>query len=369
MTSKRRIVTVLLVFVAGAAAPVPASGQPSTQTDWQVQWERTVEGAKREGKVSVIGPVGPDRRDVLVQPFEKKYGITVDYLADRGSGIAPRVTSERGAGQYLWDVMVHGTPIGLVSLIPGGMIDPMEPALILPEVKEPKNWRGGALEFVDPGRRFLVMAPSQRGTLFINPTAVKPDEIKSYKDLLDPKWKGKIVMDDPRNVGPGQATFTFFYLHPDLGPDFIRALAKQEPLALRDFGQELDSIIKGKHLVLIGVSDIIAEERMKKGLPVAILEPRKLKEGSDINPGAGGLALFNRAPHPNAAKVYINWLLTKDGQTGFARVNGYISGRLDVPTDHSPWRVPIPGSIKTYTKEAIDLQGKVVALVKEVFGP
>lgn len=367
MTLRQIMLMVLLAFAARVAGPVPVWGQPATPT-WQVQWESTVEAAKREGRVAVIGPVGADRRDVLVQPFQQKYGITVEYLADRGSGIAPRVASERGAGLHLWDVVVHGTPIGLVSLIPGGMIDPLEPALILPEVKDPKYWRGGALEFVDSGRRFLVMTPSQRGTLFVNPTMVKPDEIKSYKDLLNPKWKGKIVIDDPRNVGPGQATFTFFYLHPDLGPDFIRALAKQEPLVLKDFGQELDSIIKGEHLALIGVSDIVAQERMKKGLPLAIIDPRQLKEGSDINPGAGGLALFNRAPHPNAAKVYINWLLSKDGQTGFARVNGYISARVDVPTDHSPWRVPIPGSIKTYTREAIDLQDNVVSLVKEAFG-
>ena len=56
------------------------------------------------------------------------------------------------------------------------------------------------------------------------------------------------------------------------------------------------------------------------------------------------------------------------GQTGFARVNGYISARLDVPTVHSPWRVPIPGAIKTYTQEAIDIKDDLVALFKEASG-
>jgi iron(III) transport system substrate-binding protein len=332
------------------------------------EWNKVLEAAKREGKVAVIGPVGNDRRDVLVEPFQKKYGISVEYFADRGAGIGPRLTAERAAGQYLWDVVVTGTTTGLLVLLPPGMLDPMEPAILLPDVKDPKQWRGGALEFSDTGRRFLVMTPSQRGTLFVNPKVVKPQEIKSYKELLNPKWKKRIVMDDPTRAGPGQATFTFFYLHPELGPNFIRALAKQEPVILRDYAQELDGVIKEKYLVLIGVSDIVAEERMKDGLPIAILDPRQLKEGSDVSPGSGGLGFFNRAPRPNAAKVYINWLLSKEGQTGFARVNGYISARLDVPTDHSPWRVPIPGSIKTYTQQAIDIKDDLVALFKEAFG-
>ena len=70
----------------------------------------------------------------------------------------------------------------------------------------------------------MVMSPYQRGTLFVNPTLANPKEFKSYKDLLDTKWKGKIVADDPRKSGPGQATFTFFFLHPELGVKFIRRL-------------------------------------------------------------------------------------------------------------------------------------------------
>ena len=340
----------------------------SAQLCFGQEWEKILAAGKKEGKVAVIGPVGADRRDVLVEPFQKKYGVTVEYFADRGSGIGPRLSTERSAGQYLWDAAVTGTTTGMLVLLPGGMLDPMEPALVLPDVKDPKQWRNGALEFVDPGKRFLVMTPSQRGTLFVNPKVVKPQEIKSYKDLLNPKWRKKIVMDDPTRAGPGQATFTFFYLHPELGPNFIRALAKQEPAILRDYTQEIDGIAREKYSILIGVSDIVAEERMKDGLPIAILDPRQIKEGSDVSPGSGGLGFFNRAPHQNAAKVYINWLLSKEGQEGFAKVNGYISARLDVPTDHSPWRVPIPGSIKTYTQQAIDIKDDLTALFKEAFG-
>ena len=118
-------------------------------------------GAKKEGKVAVIGPPGADRRDALTIGFEKKYGIAVDYHADSGAGILPRLSAERKAERYLWDVVITGTTAGLETLIPARVLDPLEANLILPEVKDLKLWRNGALEFLDPGRQLLVMTPYQ----------------------------------------------------------------------------------------------------------------------------------------------------------------------------------------------------------------
>jgi ABC-type Fe3+ transport system substrate-binding protein len=126
---------------------------------------------------------------------------------------------------------------------------------------------------------------------------------------------------------------------------------------------------QGRYPVAIGLSDGIAEQRAKQGVPVEIVDIRRLKEGSDTSPASGCLSIFDRAPHPNAAKVYINWLLSKEAQTIYARATGYISNRLDVPTDHAaPWRVPQPGSIKTYTREAIEKKEELFPILAEVFG-
>jgi iron(III) transport system substrate-binding protein len=335
----------------------------------QEEWERVLQAAKKEGKVSMVGPVGADRRDALTIAFEKKYGISVEYHADSGAGILPRLSAERKADRFLWDLVVTGTTTGLENLIPARVLDPLEPILILPEVKDLKLWRNGALEFLDPGRQLLVMTPFQRGTLFVNPTLVNAKKFKSYIDLLDPQWKEKIVADDPRKSGPGQATFTFFFLHPELGAKFIRALAGQGLTLLRDYAQEVNMLGQGRYPVGLGLSDSLAEQRAKQGVPVEIVDIQQLKEGSDTSPASGGLSIFNRAPHPNAAKVYINWLLSREGQTIYARATGYISNRLDVPTDHSaPWRVPQPGSIKTYTQEAIDKKHELFPILTEVFG-
>lgn len=334
---------------------------------WEAEWERTVKAAQKEGKVSMFGPVGADRRDALTVPFQKKYGIDVDYLADPSRGIPPRVATTRRAGRYLWDVVVAGALE--ILLLPMNVLDPLEPAFILPGVKDKKNWRGGDYEFLDAGRTILVMSPFQRGTLFVNSKEINANELTSYKDLLQPKWKGKMVIDDPRKPGPGQATFAFFYQHPDLGADFIRAFARQRPLLLRDYGQEVDAVGSGKYPVGVGLADSLAEQRIRQGIPIEIVDVRQLKEGSDISPAVGQLGMFNKAAHPNAARVYVNWLLSKEGQTAFVRATGYISNRLDVPTDQAaPWRVPKPGAIKTYGLGPRKLvKEKVLPLVEEVF--
>jgi iron(III) transport system substrate-binding protein len=335
----------------------------------RADWESTLAAAKKEGKVAVITDVTATLRDALTLEFQKKYGITVELLGSSGREVAPRVAAERKAGQFLWDIYIHGSTTALEAMIPMGAFDPLEPALILADVKDSKTWRGGGMEFLDPNKMVLVMTPFQRGTIFYNTKLVSAKEFKSHRDLLDPKWKGKIVVDDPRRAGPGVATFTFFYLHPELGVEFIRALGKQQMTILRDYAQEVDAVGQGRYPVLVGTADFVAINRAKQGVPIAIVDARQLKEGTDLSPTNGNLALFNRAPNPNAAKVYINWLLSKEGQTMFARANGYVSGRLDVPTYHTePWRVPMPGAIKTYTKAALQVKDNLQPLLQEIFG-
>lgn len=369
------LAALLLAACGGTAAPAasPSPAKPAASAAAAIsgppEWQQAVDAAKKEGTVAVFGPDGTDMHDVLTASFEKEFGIKVDYVGDPGPGISPRINSERGAGKYLWDVVVTGTSTGLTALIPGKVLDPMAPGLILPDVKDPKTWRGGAMEFLDPDKELLVMSPFQRGTLFVNPSMVKPADFKSYKDLLDPKWKGKIILDDPRKAGPGQATFTFFYLHPDLGPSFIKALGQQQMTVVKDFQQEVDAVGQGKFPILLGGADFAVAARARQGVPIEVVDPRGLKEGSDTSPANGAVALVNKPPHPNAAKVYLNWLLSKDEQLAFAKVNSYISARVDVPTDFQPaWRVPQPGAIKTYDAAAIAVKDKVVAAAEDALG-
>jgi iron(III) transport system substrate-binding protein len=318
--------------------------------------------------VAVVGPIGDERRTVLTEPFEKKYGIRVDYRGDPGPGIGPMISAEREAGQFLWDAFIGGTTTAFAALLPLNTLKPLESELLLPEVKDAKSWRGEALEFVDEARQVLAFLPSHRGILFANSAQVRDGEITSLRDLLHPRWRGRLALHDPRIAGPGQATLTFFYLHPDLGPSFIRAFAQQEPVVLRDTLQLVDAAGQGRYPLVVGTAETIVEERIRQGVPIRIIEPRELKEGTDVSSSAGNVALFSNAPHPNAAKVYVNWLLSNEAQTEIARVYSAISARIDVPTDHSPWRVPQPGAIRTHTREAFELREQLVPLLDELFG-
>ncbi|HKZ51209.1 MAG TPA: extracellular solute-binding protein, partial [Dehalococcoidia bacterium] len=317
---------------AKEATPAPAGPTSAARAPWEEEWARVLAAAKQEGKVAVVATgVGSLGREALTDPFQKKYGIAIEFITMEGAEAAPRFEIERAAGQYLWDVYLGGTTTMITALKPKGTLDPIEPTLILPEVKDPKNWLGGQLEFADKDRLTLVMMSYSKTPIYVNSNLVKPGEIKSVRDLLDPKWKGKILSGDPRVAGPGQATFSFFYAHKDLGPNFIQELAKQDVTLVRDYRTPVEWLAQGKYPILLGGAETTAAPMIKEGLPIKMLDPKQLKEGGYMTSSNGTITLVNKAPHPNAAKIYINWLLSKEGQTVFARSQGYSSRRLDVP--------------------------------------
>lgn len=342
-----------------------------TKPDWQERWERTLAEAKREGKVVVYGPPGATAREALTKGFEKAFsGISVGFLGGSGAAIGPRVITERRGGQYLVDVFV-GSPVMLMNTLrPEKALDPLDQALILPEAQEPKAWRGKRLEFSDKERRWVVMMTGYvHLEVAVNSNLVKASEVRAFKDLLDPKWKGKIALTDPRIIGPGQVGFTFLYHNKKLGPDYIRALGKQEITLLRDHRLLAEGVGRGKYPIGLFPQPTQIQQVISAGLPVHTMG--KLVEGSALATGFGGLALANRAPHPNAAAVYINWLLTKDGQTLLSRGLAYASRRLDVPTDHlPPFMIPEAdeGYFEMDHEETLKRRNAAVALAREIFG-
>ena len=363
----------LLALAACAAkeeAP-PTTPAPEVKPAWEQEWGKVLAAAKQEGKVALITSVtGAEGRRALTEGFQKRYGIQVEYMGLKGGELGPRVQTERGAGQYLWDVTLGGTDTQLNSLRPLGALDPIDPALILPEVKEGQNWLGGKLEFADKDHLSLIPVSYSNSGFFVNTTLAKPGEFKSFKDLLDPKWKGKIIVHDPTIAGPSLTLFSLFHERKDLGPDFIRNLAKQDLRILRDTGQELEWLGQGRYPICLGCSNETAEGMMRQGVPIALVNPAQLKEGGYLSVGAGAVALMNRAPHPNAAKVFINWFLSREGQTEFNRAAAYASRRLDVPNQQwlDPEKLPRAEFWPNYDEAAVAVKEKVRPLLVEIIG-
>jgi iron(III) transport system substrate-binding protein len=320
----------LLVAIILCTALLPRS--VAAQGSWEKEWESAIKSGQKEGQVAVMGPAGAELRRVLTEPFQRKYGIRVEYLSGRASEFASRILAERSGGQYLWDIVLGGTTSLLESLIPAGAADPIKPALILPEVVDTQYWRDSRLDFSDNAQMHnLVFMGTAKVILAYNKNLLDPKELRSYRDLLHPKWKGNIASDDPRGSGAGQATFLFFYLHPDLGEAFIRDLAKQELRFIRNHRQRAEWVAHGKIPLMISPSETVTVPLIRQGLPISMMQA--LKEGSYLTASTGSVVLVNKARHPNAAKVYLNWLLSREGQTGWVETTGTLSRRLDVPME------------------------------------
>lgn len=361
------LLTLALLILLG----VPLAQAQISEPTRQEEWARVLAAAKKEGRVVVLGPPGADVRNALTLPFQTSYpGIVVEYSGASGATIVPRLMTERRAGQYLVDVHVGGTTTMLVNLRPAGILDPIRPALIRPEVTDPSKWWQGLLDFADREARYnLVFSTNVKAPLAVNAQTLKP-ELHSYWDLTHPKWSAKLAMRDPTTAGSGNVTAVFWYAHPALGKDFMRKLFTQQKVAFtRDDRQLLEWVARGDRPIGIAHSDLVATQLKAKGFPLEVIGAEHFKEGSYITPGFGSVALINRAPHPNAAKVYLNWLLSKEGQTEWSKAAGYASRRLDVSRDHlHPSLVPKEGISyqPNYKEEYVKLTEEVFRFLREI---
>ncbi|HWP57353.1 MAG TPA: extracellular solute-binding protein [Candidatus Acidoferrales bacterium] len=312
-----------------------ASERPS----WQADWEKTVQAAKREGQILIYAALGPYHPNIFNE-FQKDYPeIKATVIHGSSSRISPRLFTERRAGKYLADVYLGG-PTSLYSFYKNDLFDPLPPALILPEVLDPTLWWEGRHWYIDPERKFIfINEGSVSGfTITYNTQLVKANEFKSYWDVLQPKWRGKIVSLDARDPGFGASELRFLYYHPELGAEFIRRLFGEMDLVLsREHQQAIDWVGVGKFALCVFCRDGFTAKAKAQGLPVDYVNHNDLKEMPRLRGSASAVTLVNRAPHPNAAKLFINWFLSRRGQIVYQESHGdRDSLRVDIPKDKVP---------------------------------
>ncbi|MGH7888741.1 MAG: ABC transporter substrate-binding protein [Candidatus Binatia bacterium] len=285
------------------------------KTGWRVEWDKTVAAAEKEGLVSAyIFEAGPLTEETF-HAFERAYPkIKVSQLRGRGNDLGPRLIAERRAGKLIADLFAGGKGTALTTLYVGKVLDPIKPMLLLPEVLDEAKWWRGAHKYVDPENKHIFAYIGNAGAVEINfnTNLVNPREFSSYWDLTQPKWKGKIVAADPRMRGMDNPVL-FFYYHAKLGPQFIKQLyGAMEVSIARDYRQPVDWLAAGKFSLCIPCVSDEMDKAMEQGLPVSQIIG--LKEGGTLSSSGGTLSLLQNAPHPNAAKVFVNWLLSREGQ-------------------------------------------------------
>src|SRR5262245_27468966 len=335
MQRKRQLCVVSCLLIACGIFLLAPSAMSTEAPSRQAQWEATIEAAKREGKVNIYMYRYGKVLDVFRSDFPE---IRPFLLTGTGAQITTKILAERRAGRNLADVVGLGSSNYRILHQQAKMLEPIQPALMLPEVLDASRWFGGKHRYLDPDNKyvFAYLANASSGQLYYNTALVNPTELSSYYDLFKPKWKGKIVAFDPRSRTEIGGVMQFFYYHPELGPSFIRQFFGSKDITFsRDARQMIDWLAQGRFAICFGCSGALKAKN--QGLPLEIFDTSLWKEGATFSAGGGTLSLPSRAPHPNAAKVFINWYLSRKGQIALQKFadpdEPPNSARVDIPKD------------------------------------
>jgi iron(III) transport system substrate-binding protein len=337
-----------------AAAGTRAASEATTEAQgaaWEQEWQALLAAARQEGTVAVLGPPTPELRLRLPEAFRQRFGIAMEYTGQASGDFAPRLLSERSAGIYSADVVISGSG-SMYDVLAGrgqiengvmGVLAPLRPALILPEVLDTAKYRLGTLIFMDPAGQYIYrMNNTVNRTITLNTEFVRPSDIQSWYDLLKPEYHGRIVTYDP--LGTGSAINQSSELYLNIGPEYVRRLyVDQQPFVTRDHRQTADLLARGTHPIALSLQQQEVGRLAREGFAVrAIRNPPEAPES--LSAGFGHLGIVDRAPHPNAAKVFVNWLLTREGQQLWQDAQLQVSVRNDLDDAAVPhdW-LPQPG--------------------------
>lgn len=316
------------LFAVAGVLLFPLHVQAQSNPAATSEWEKTVAAARKEGKVTISIPASAEMRRQLEENFKKRYGIEVEVYTARGSAAVRRMADEFKAGVRYFDLHIGGSSSAVSGMLDEGILDAIEPWFVLPEVKDPKHWWGGHM-WVDRAKRHIYMFQAYlTESIWYNTELVKPAEVRSYDDLLHPRWKGKIGFLDPRTPGAGDSNWSFMW--EIKGEDYLRKLAAQELLLGRDQRVLAENLAKGRVAIMVGLTYYTYLPFIKAGLPIKSLP--MFKEGTYGTGGSGNLAIIKSPAHSNATKVFVNWLLGREGQEVVSRALGQATRRLDVDT-------------------------------------
>ena len=323
------------------APPATATSDP-VDSAFQIEWDALVAAAQEEGELITFlcCALGSDI-DPHIPAFEREFGIK--WINSTGSSRQnwDKVQTERAAGKYTLDVWTGGLRTSNSRLLPGGALSDLKSLLFHPEVIDESLWFGGThfwadFEFAPDdttnlNKVFAYGGSASLAEITYNTDLLDPNDIQSYADLLDPKYKGKIIARDPRLAGSSQSTALYYLL---MGEDFLRSLLTEQDIVIVDDAlQAANQLALGKYAICLFACGTEVRAAAEQGLPVASEFPHPLEEGSRISTGGNTFMAVDRAPNPNAQKLFANWFLSKAGQTIWQEVTHDHSLRTDIGTN------------------------------------
>ena len=287
------------------------------------EWAKLIAAAKQEGTVAIASGGAPSRQyRPVVEVFQKKFGVTVEVSTGNATDTVNRVLAERKGGKYTMDVALISSRENNQRLVPSESLIPFAPLLIHPEVVDKSAWYRGRYWYSDKESKYTFIyhvSKEDQYETWYNTDKIKEAEIATIKkqtDFFDPRWKGKIAgqgMGDPS----GLRQMIDSYFEPDRGQEWVRTYLLDAGVTFSDDRRILETWLTGGRFPLQAVATGSEEliTLAKKGIPIKqIFLPKQV---GLIRAGGSGccISAFANAPHPNAAKLFVNWFLSKEGQT------------------------------------------------------
>ena len=351
------------------ATPVPVA-EPTATPDPLSEWNAIVAAAKEEGTVVVFGPPGDAVRRALTEGFETAFpGIRVEWSGGRGGEQGAVIDQERKAGISSVDIVIQGLPSYQRVFQPLNVTTTIMDGLYLPEVLDVSKWRNGALQLTEDGMDLGFTISVGYQVIYNADLVPDPTEIDEYQELLDPKWKGKIIMNDPIPSGAGYSMLrdaTQALGSIEAAEGWLRAL-KEQAVVDRDQRGMIEAVLRGQYALLFAPSGGTMGQLAREGVEFNFLS---LKER--VNPNYsnsfGTLMRMNEAPHPNAQIAFMNWLLSQEGQTAWSTSMNLGSLRVDVPTEHlPPYSAPDPNVDYGFEWDPVRTEEEE-AIIQDIFG-
>jgi len=321
------------VILTGFVLATPGRG--AAAEPFQANWAALAKEAKREGELNVIvgGGSGRDMSKGWQAAFGDKYGVKVKTFLGRSRDHWERIRAERSAGIHSVDAWVTSGRFPQDTLVPAGVLQPIMPLLIHPEILDAGVWYRKRHWWADDEEKYAYTfwGNGGFGSISYNTKLMAPNDIKqlrSWKDLGRPEFTGQIIVRDySHDVFACQYTV--------YGESWFRTIwVNQKPKVQANDRQGAEWLARGVGKVGLGGVSAEVEQLKSGGLPVEPQLPHPLDHCNNLSSASGNVVIFDRAKNPSAAKLFLNWLLTKEGQYASQKNAGANSLRLDIPKNN-----------------------------------